>query len=106
MVMLTRMASGYTPPSASMNPTAHLPARPEGSMTSLPAAILVDVDGTVALRGDRSPYDETSVHLDTPHLPVITVVRAMHAAGHAVIFCSGRTTNCRDATEQWLARRP
>jgi hypothetical protein len=68
-------------------------------------AILVDIDGTVALRRDRSPYDETRVHLDRPNVPVITTVRAMHAAGHAVIFCSGRSDGCRKATSDWLTQQ-
>lgn len=67
-----------------------------------PRTILVDVDGTVALRGTRSPYDETLVHEDRPNRPVIAVVRAMAAAGHSVVFCSGRTEGCRDETEKWL----
>lgn len=68
-----------------------------------PAAILVDVDGTVALRGGRSPYDESTVGDDAPNTPVVVAVRAMHAAGHLVVFCSGRTEGCRAETEKWLA---
>ena len=70
--------------------------------TTSPLAIVVDVDGTVALRGGRSPYDEHRVHEDLPNGPVITAVRAMHAAGHEVVFMSGRTAACRQATGQWL----
>jgi predicted kinase len=66
-------------------------------------AVIVDVDGTVALMCGRSPYDESRVHEDRPNLPVVAAVRAMHAAGHEVIFCSGRTGACRAATEKWLA---
>ena len=69
----------------------------------LPEAVLVDIDGTVALRGDRSPYDMTKVGLDRPNFTVITAVRAMHAFGHHIVFCSGRTDDCRDETERWLA---
>lgn len=69
---------------------------------SKPRAIIVDVDGTVALMGSRSPYDETRVHEDRPNWPVIAAVRALYTAGHEVIFCSGRTDACRDATEKWL----
>jgi predicted kinase len=69
-----------------------------------PPAIMVDIDGTVALMGDRSPYDESLVHLDRPNVAVITSIQAMHAAGHAVLFCSGRTEACRADTEKWLAR--
>lgn len=67
-----------------------------------PVAVMVDIDGTVATMCSRSPYDETRVHEDLPNAPVIAVVRAMHAAGHRVIFCSGRTDACRLATEKWL----
>jgi predicted kinase len=67
-----------------------------------PSAILVDLDGTVALMGDRSPYDVTRVHLDMPNDPVIAAVRAMHAAGHTIVYCSGRTDDSRSLTEAWL----
>jgi len=68
----------------------------------LPAAVLVDIDGTVALMGDRSPYDWSRVGSDTPNEAVIAAVRAMHAAGHAIVFCSGRDAVCRPETEAWL----
>jgi predicted kinase len=67
-----------------------------------PPAVLVDVDGTAALMGDRNPYDETCVWDDKPNRPVIAVVKAMHAAGHRVIFMSGRTEGCRADTARWL----
>jgi predicted kinase len=67
-----------------------------------PRAVLVDIDGTVAVMSDRSPYDMTRVGLDTPNHAVISAVRAMQAAGHLVVFCSGRSDDCRDATEAWL----
>jgi predicted kinase len=68
-----------------------------------PLAVLVDIDGTVALFNGRSPYDMTRVAEDMPNAPVIAAVRAMHAAGHEVVFCSGRSDDCRAATEAWLA---
>jgi predicted kinase len=61
-------------------------------------------DRTVARIGDRSPYDESLVHLDTPNPPVIAVVRALHAAGHQIVYCSGRTERSRPATAAWLTR--
>lgn len=67
-----------------------------------PPAVLVDIDGTVALKGARSPFDETRVHEDRPNLPVIEAVRQEHATGQRVIFMSGRTDACRGATEEWL----
>jgi predicted kinase len=68
----------------------------------LPAAVLVDIDGTVALMGDRSPYDWARVGIDNPNPAVIGAVRAMHAAGNAIVFCSGRDAVCREETEAWL----
>lgn len=68
----------------------------------LPEAVLVDIDGTVALMAGRSPYDWSRVGEDAPNPAVITAVRAMHAAGHAIVFCSGRDEVCRPETEAWL----
>jgi predicted kinase len=67
-----------------------------------PRAVLVDIDGTVALFNGRSPYDMSRVGEDGPNAPVIAAVRAMHAAGHEVVFCSGRSDDARDATAAWL----
>ena len=69
---------------------------------SLPPAVLVDIDGTVALMAGRSPYDWSRVGEDAPNPAVIAAVRAMHAAGHAIVFCSGRDAVCRAETEAWL----
>jgi predicted kinase len=66
-------------------------------------AVMVDIDGTTAIMCGRSPFDETRVHEDTPNRAVIETVKAMYAAGHEIVFCSGRTDGCREATEKWLA---
>jgi predicted kinase len=77
--------------------------RPYVALPGTPRAVLVDIDGTVALMVDRSPFDETRVHEDLPNLPVINVVRSLAGAGHQVVFLSGRTNGCRAETEKWLA---
>lgn len=64
-------------------------------------AWIVDIDGTLALRGDRSPYDWSKVGLDAPNKPVITVARAL-AARSSLIFMSGRMEQCREQTRLWL----
>jgi predicted kinase len=69
---------------------------------ALPPVVLVDIDGTVALMGDRSPYDWSRVGIDEPNPAVVAAVRAMHAAGNAIVFCSGRDAVCRPDTEAWL----
>lgn len=66
-----------------------------------PDAVLVDLDGTVALMGDRDPYDYSSVGGDAVNEIVRTVVLAL-AGDHDVLFMSGRDEVCRPDTEKWL----
>jgi len=69
----------------------------------LPAAVMVDIDGTVALHhGIRDPFNTSKYHLDRPNESVITAVRAMFLTGHEVVFCSGRDETYRQVTETWL----
>lgn len=102
--MYQRFVKGKTHPLSLPDEPADVAgtAVPYVPLVGAPKAVMVDIDGTVALMCGRSPFDETRVHEDRPNLAVITAVRAMHAAQHAVIFCSGRTAACREATEKWL----
>jgi hypothetical protein len=73
------------------------------TVSSLPRAVLVDVDGTLAIRGRRSPYDWSRVGEDDPNPPVIELVQLIAAAGrHRIILLSGRDEVCRLQTEMWL----
>jgi hypothetical protein len=63
---------------------------------------IVDIDGTVAIMGDRSPYDWSRVGEDTPNEPVLRVVIALLEAHNNVIFMSGRMEQARTQTELWL----
>lgn len=70
--------------------------------TSLPSAILVDIDGTLAHMGDRrGPYDWDKVGLDELDRPVAELVRQM-AKSHRIILMSGREDVCLLATMDWL----
>lgn len=68
---------------------------------------LVDIDGTLALRPDvpgvRGPFEWDRVGEDHPNAPVIAVVQALAAAGHRIIYLSGRSGECRAATGTWIA---
>ena len=66
-------------------------------------AWLVDIDGTLAKRGDRSPFDWHRVGEDTPVEPVIEVVRALAVRNH-IVYASGRMEQCREQTADWLHR--
>lgn len=69
---------------------------------ALPEAILVDLDGTVALLNGRNPFDASKCDQDLPNVPVIRCVKAMRAAGLAVVFMSGREDQYRDPTVRFL----
>lgn len=67
-----------------------------------PRTVLVDIDGTLALHNGRDPYDETRVGEDLPNRSVVEVVRALWRDGYHIVFVSGRSEGCRDATLAWL----
>lgn len=72
--------------------------------TSLIQAWIVDIDGTLALMCDRSPYDETRVLDDSLNFPVAEVVRGLCRVGFDIVLLSGRTEACRRDTLKWLER--
>lgn len=72
--------------------------------SSLPAAWIVDIDGTLATMCDRSPYDETRVLEDKPNGPVVELVRGLYDASRYIVLLSGRTEACRQDTRIWLKR--
>lgn len=66
-------------------------------------AVIVDIDGTLALHGDRDPYDLSRCGDDTPNWPVIEAVQAAKRDDLQVIYCSGREDVARATTAQWIA---
>jgi predicted kinase len=72
------------------------PADPE-----IPLAIICDLDGTLALLGERSPYDASRAEQDLPNEPVIRVLLATVAyEGARVFLVSGREERFRKQTER------
>jgi predicted kinase len=70
-------------------------------------AIIVDMDGTLAIMGDRSPYDMSGLCInDQVNEPVARVLRREHGNFYPpnILVCSGRHEANRSATEQWLRR--
>jgi predicted kinase len=70
--------------------------------SSLPDTYIVDIDGTVALKGDRDIFDDSKLHLDTEIKEVGHIIRALHKDGFKIVFVSGRQDSCKDTTTQWL----
>ena len=64
-------------------------------------AILVDIDGTLALCGDRNPYDHASSIEDTVN-PVTLEIARRFAETHTVILLSSRLEQFRAVTELWM----
>lgn len=73
---------------------------------SLPEAVIVDLDGTLALRRafGRGPYEWSRVGEDLVNVPVMRVLHGLVIPTRRprVIFVSGRDEVCRPETEAWL----
>lgn len=70
---------------------------------SLPKAIIVDIDGTIALLNGRNPYDNKKVHTDLPNQPIVDLVKLLSKT-FKILIVTGRerTEECKAATRQWL----
>jgi len=71
--------------------------------SELPDAIIVDMDGTLAIIGDRSPYDISRYDLDLPNQPVLETVQKWQDST-TIIIVSGRTDDGIEKTEAWLKK--
>lgn len=69
---------------------------------TLPKAVIVDIDGTLAHVTDRGIYDWTAVKTDRPDIMVCDVVRGLKRQGYKIIVTSGRDDVSRDDTWLWL----
>lgn len=72
--------------------------------TDLPDCYVFDIDGTLALRKNRGPFDWDKVGFDWPHEPVVKLYRERFMRGFVgnLLIVSGRDEICRHATEAWL----
>lgn len=71
--------------------------------TSLPPAIIVDVDGTLADKGDRSPFQWDKVGEDTVKNEIREIVNRYKSDTRIIIF-TGRDGICEPETKEWLDR--
>jgi predicted kinase len=66
-------------------------------------AIIVDLDGTLAKIGNRSPYSAENCDLvDSPNDYVVKTVELYYRAGYKIIFCSGRMEKDRAPTMRFI----
>ena len=67
-------------------------------------AVLIDVDGTVALHNGRDPFDWSKLSQDAPNKSVIEIVNRVGSTGIHLIFITGREDKYRTETENWLSK--
>ena len=68
-----------------------------------PKAIIVDLDGSLFLLGDRGRWDEHLVEKDLPNIPVVNTIRMyLNNPNYKVLFVSGRKDSCWDETVRAL----
>lgn len=66
-------------------------------------AIICDLDGTLAIKGDRDIFDYAKCELDTLNGAVALIVDAMVKEYKIdLIILSGRENTCREETIRWL----
>lgn len=68
----------------------------------LPNAILVDLDGTLALGKGRGWFDYDKVCNDQVEFRVAHLIRTIQQQNHNIIFITGRDEECRDVTSDWI----
>ena len=66
------------------------------------AAIVVDIDGTLARHDHRSPYDYSRVLTDGLHEHIARMVRLYSYDGYEILVVSGRPDSCKADTIEWL----
>jgi predicted kinase len=70
--------------------------------SSLPACVIFDIDGTLALMGKRSAFDWMKVFKDEGNDIVAEQLDFHRSMGRKIIIVSGRDGVCRKLTEDWL----
>jgi predicted kinase len=96
-------------PKLSENVVPELSGRAYVRNRSLPKAVWLDLDGTVAERVHdlapqpvRGPFDEARVGEDAVIEHIADLVRLLHRSGYKIVVMSGRSDACQEESERWL----
>jgi len=78
--------------------------KPDSYRMDLPSCYIVDIDGTIALINNRSPYNGAKAHTDSENLAVTNLLRLFYnnSGNNHIIYSTGRDEQYREATEAWL----
>ncbi len=72
--------------------------------SSLPKAILCDLDGTLALMNGRNPFDASKCDEDLLNEPVANVLKNYKQLGYKILLVSGREDQYKDPTLRFLEK--
>lgn len=67
-----------------------------------PSAYIFDIDGTLALMKNRTPYEWEKVGQDQLNVVVQQVLVALQNQGNQIIIFTGRDGVCEPETKEWL----
>lgn len=67
-----------------------------------PMCYVFDIDGTLAEKGDRSPYDWGKIGLDTSIKSVEGILKNLSLHNRKIYICSGRDNICLEETKEWF----
>ncbi len=70
---------------------------------NIPNAIICDIDGTLALFGNKNPYDRDFEN-DELNKPVADLLGVLADSCHQIIIMSGRMDKNKKVTEDWLKK--
>jgi predicted kinase len=72
------------------------------NIDELPHAIISDIDGTLALHVDRSPFDMERCEEDIVNKTLYGMLQMFKHFSVHLVLVSGRSDNFREPTERWL----
>jgi len=73
---------------------------------AIPKAIICDLDGTLALLGNRDPYDASRAEEDSLNNPIANILDVYSHQTEfeiAILLVTGREDIYREQTQRWLA---
>ena len=71
---------------------------------NLPKALICDLDGTMSLITNRSPFDGSKCGQDLPNTPVVNLIKNYQKLGFKILLLSGRDGQYMPETKEWLAK--
>lgn len=82
--------------------TEELVVEPYEQPESDTVAWIFDIDGTLAIMGERHPHDGHLVYLDSVNKDVRLALHNKMDLGHHIYIVTGRDEKYREVTEKWL----